>query len=249
MDNATHATIDDHSVRHFEHMAADWWRPDGPSRALFALNPARLGYIRTQVVRHLACDPSHRQVFAGLTMFDIGCGGGLVSEPLARLGAQVVGIDAAAANIAVAQEHAAASGLTIDYRVTDVETLAATGARADVVVALEVLEHVRDVPLFLNACATLLKPHGIFIFSTPNRTLRSYASIIVAAEYVLRIIPQGTHDWQQFLTPPQVHAACTAAGLQVSDLAGLSYQLSTGQWVLSDDLAISMIGTCVRSKD
>jgi 2-polyprenyl-6-hydroxyphenyl methylase / 3-demethylubiquinone-9 3-methyltransferase len=238
MSNATHATVSAQEIDHFNAMAADWWNPDGPSKPLFALNPARLGYIRQQ----LGQDARSRTPLAGLTILDLGCGGGLVSEPLARMGAKVTAVDAAAANIEVARAHAADMGLGIDYRATTAEALVAEGARFDAVVSLEVVEHVADVPLFLKSCAGLLKPGGRFIFSTLNRSAAAYATVIVAAEYVLRMIPRGTHDWRKFITPDEMRDALQGAGFADVDFAGLTLDISTGRWSVSRNTMINYIG-------
>lgn len=249
MSNATskveigQATVNAEEIAHFDALAADWWNPDGPSKPLFALNPARLAYIRDQLVRHFGRDETVRAPLAGLRLLDLGCGGGLVSEPLARMGATVVGVDAASENIAIARSHAADMELAIDYRATTAEALVAQGERFDAVISLEVVEHVADVALFLKCCADLLKPEGLFIFSTLNRTAASYATAILGAEYLLRIIPRGTHDWKKFITPAEMHSLLATAGFAPPHIAGLSVRPSTGQWHVSTVTAVNYIGS------
>jgi 2-polyprenyl-6-hydroxyphenyl methylase / 3-demethylubiquinone-9 3-methyltransferase len=246
MSNATtHATVDSQEIAHFDALAAEWWNPDGPSKPLFALNPARLAYVRDQLCRHFGREGGGRTPLAGLRLLDLGCGGGLVSEPLARMGATVVGVDAAQENIAIAIAHAADMELDIDYRATAAEALVAQGERFDAVISLEVVEHVADVPVFLRCCADLLKPEGLLVFSTLNRTAASYATAIIGAEYLLRIIPRGTHDWKKFITPDEMAALLCVAGFTAPEFAGLSYRPSNGQWHVSNSTAINYIG-CVR---
>ncbi len=248
MSNATskadmgHATVDAREVAHFNALAADWWNPDGPSRPLFALNPARLAFIRDHLCAHFHKDPRSRTPLAGLDILDLGCGGGLVSEPLARMGAAVVGVDAAAENIAIAQSHADTMELEIDYRAITAEVLVAESAQFDTVVSLEVVEHVADVTLFLKSCAALLKPGGLFIFSTLNRTAASYATAIIGAEYLLGIIPRGTHDWRKFITPAEIQAQLASAGFAPAQISGLSLNIANGQWHVSTDSSMNYIG-------
>jgi 2-polyprenyl-6-hydroxyphenyl methylase / 3-demethylubiquinone-9 3-methyltransferase len=248
MSNATskaeigHATVNPAEIAHFNALAADWWNPDGPSRPLFALNPARLAYIRDQLCAHFGRDRCSRTPLAGLRLLDLGCGGGLVAEPLVRMGATVVGVDAAAENIAVARSHAAEMELGIDYRATTAEALVEQNERFDAVISLEVVEHVADVALFLKSCAVLLKPEGIFIFSTLNRTAASYATAIIGAEYLLRIIPRGTHDWKKFITPDEMLGLLLTAGFTTPDIAGLSFSPANGQWFVSSQTSVNYIG-------
>jgi 2-polyprenyl-6-hydroxyphenyl methylase / 3-demethylubiquinone-9 3-methyltransferase len=241
----SNATVNAQEVAHFDALAAEWWNPKGPSRPLFALNPARLAYIRSQLVRHFGRDENARSPLAGLRLLDLGCGGGLVSEPLARMGATVVGVDAASENIAIARAHAADMELAIDYRATTAEALVAQGERFDAVVSLEVVEHVADVALFLKCCAGLLKAEGLFIFSTLNRTAAAYATAIIGAEYLLRLIPRGTHDWKKFITPAEMHSLLASAGFAPPHIAGLSVRPSSGQWYVSTTTAVNYIG-CAR---
>jgi 2-polyprenyl-6-hydroxyphenyl methylase/3-demethylubiquinone-9 3-methyltransferase len=238
------ATVDPREAARFGGMAAEWWDPKGSSAPLHKVNRARLGYIRERALPHFGRDGRERRWLAGLDVLDIGCGGGILAEPLARLGGRVAGIDAAAEAIDVARAHAAAAGLDIDYRQASVERLAGEGRRFDLVTCMEVVEHVADVPLFLKTVRDLVKPGGLVVFSTPNRTALSYATVIVGAEYVLRMIPRGTHDWTRFLTPDELRDAMAAAGLAITDVRGIVFKPSRG-FELGDDTRINYIGTAV----
>lgn len=216
-------TVDPEEVRRFSEIAAQWWDEHGKFRPLHKLNPVRLTYIRDTICRHLGRDPEAPYPLSGVRLVDIGCGGGLLAEPLARMGAQVVGIDAAERNIKTASTHAAQSGTPVDYRHTTAEAMADAGELFDVVVSLEVVEHVADVALFLNACARLLKPDGLLFAATLNRTPKSYLMAIIGAEYVLRWLPRGTHDWRRFLRPSELAAGLRAEGLSVREMTGVVY--------------------------
>ncbi len=235
------ATVNPAEIAHFNAMAAAWWNPDGPSKPLFALNPPRLAFVRDQLCARFARDPRMSQPLSGLRLLDLGCGGGLVSEPLARMGATVVGADAAEENIGIAKAHAAEMELAIDYRATTAEALVDEGARFDAVISLEVVEHVADVPLFLKCCAQLLEPGGLFLFSTLNRTAASYATAIIGAEMLLRVIPRGTHDWRKFITPEEMQGLLAAAGFGAADLRGLSFDPMRSAWQLSTNTQINYI--------
>ena len=243
-DGAT--SIDPAEAAFFGKLADDWWNPAGSSAMLHRVNPLRLGYIRDAACRHFGHSTRDRTPLAGLRALDIGCGAGLVTEPLARMGATVAGIDAAAENIAVARTHAAAMQLQVDYRATSVEALAVTGAQFDLITCLEVIEHVDDRATFFAAIATLLAPGGLLVFSTPNRTPLSHATLIVGAEWLLRSIPRGAHDWQKFMTPDEVTAALAEAGLSVTDVQGMTWRPGTG-FVLGRDVSVDYFGTAVRA--
>ena len=240
-------SIDPAEVAKFEAMAADWWDPHGKFKPLHMLNPCRLDYITSQIAAEFDRDLTGPRPFEGLRLLDIGCGGGLLSEPMARLGAEVVGADAAERNIPVAQVHAQQSGLEIDYRHTTAEDLAAAGERFDVVLNMEVIEHVADPQQFLVACHDLLKPGGLMICSTLNRNPKSYAMAIVGAEVVMRWLPKGTHDWAKFITPDELYALIRGAGLDPVDRKGMVFNPLLWRWSLSDrDLSVNYVTASVR---
>jgi len=241
------ATVDPDEVARFERLAKDWWDPRGPMRPLHRLNPLRLGYIRDEACRHFGRDPRRPQPLNGLSVLDVGCGGGILSEPLARLGARVTGLDPAPTNIAVARLHAERAGLAVDYRQETVEALRDRGESFDIVLAMEVVEHVPDVPGFVAACAGTLAPGGLLAMATINRTLRAFALAIVGAEYVLGWLPKGTHQWDRFVTPEELSAAIEAAGLAVQDIRGVVYNPLADQWTLARDTAVNYMVTATRA--
>ena len=232
-------TIDAAEVARFEALGEEWWDARGPMAPLHAINPVRLAFLRDVLVRRFGRDGRGLRPLKGLRVLDIGCGGGLLSEPLARMGADVTGIDPAPGNVDVARLHAGRSGLDIDYRAVPAEDLVAAGETFDVVLALEVVEHVADVGLFIRQAARLVGPGGLFVGSTLNRTGKSFALAIVGAEYVLRWLPRGTHRWDRFVTPDEFEAVLAAAGLTVTEKAGLSFDPLRGQWALSGDLDVN----------
>ncbi len=242
-------SIDQAEVERFSALAETWWDTHGSMAPLHRLNPARLGFIRQALAEHFGRDAKSLQPFDGLRVLDVGCGGGLISEPLARLGATVTGIDAAEANIAVARAHARGADLEIDYRQASAEELAAAGARFDAVLALEVVEHVADVDAFLDAVATLVRPGGAFVASTLNRTPKSLLFGIVGAEYVLGWLPRGTHRWDRFLRPSEFAAGLRRQGLQVRQIRGLVYDLLAGEWRLGRDLGVNYLVYAARPAD
>jgi len=233
-------SVDPHEIEKFRAMAADWWSPTGKFAPLHRFNPVRLEYIRSQILAAFGRPGDTPKPFSGLRLLDIGCGGGLVSEPMARLGAQVTGVDAGPANIRAALVHAEASGLSIDYRCGTVEGLLAAGEAAyDVVLSLEVVEHVADPAVFLADCARLVRPGGLMILATLNRTRKAYLLAVLGAEHVLRWLPVGTHDWSKFVTPDEARRALESAGLQVGEGSGVVFSPLTGRWRLSDDMAVN----------
>lgn len=235
-------SVDPAEVAKFEAMADDWWDPDGKFKPLHMLQPCRLDYITAQIAADFGRDPATDRPFEGLRLVDIGCGGGLLCEPMARLGAAVTGIDAAERNIPVARVHAARSGLSIDYRHTTAEALAAAEDKFDVVLAMEVVEHVADPAVFLAACARLLRPGGLMVTSTLNRNAKSYALGIIGAEYVMRWLPRGTHDWRRFLTPDELGALLRKAGLEPVDRKGFVFDPMRWRFSLSDrDLSLNYV--------
>jgi 2-polyprenyl-6-hydroxyphenyl methylase/3-demethylubiquinone-9 3-methyltransferase len=239
---STTSTIDPREAAHFGGMAAEWWDPKGSSAMLHRLNPVRLGYLRGRIDAHWGGDPASLKPLAGRRALDVGCGAGLLAEPLARLGAAVTGVDAAPENIAAARVHAAGQGLAIDYRAGGIEQVA--GERFDLVTALEVIEHVTDPAGFVRGLAACLAPGGLMILSTPNRTALSRLALIAIGEG-LAGIPRGTHDWDKFLTPPELTKLVTAAGLAVQDTTGIALSPTRG-FTLSDDLAMDYLLTAVR---
>jgi 2-polyprenyl-6-hydroxyphenyl methylase/3-demethylubiquinone-9 3-methyltransferase len=232
-------TIDDDEVARFSRLASQWWDPRGPMAALHKFNPVRLAYIRDRVAGHFGRETKRLDSLAGLRILDIGCGGGILCEPLARLGASVVGADPSTSNITVAQQHASQAGLVIDYRDTAAEELAKSGETFDVVLAMEVVEHVADVGLFVELAATLVKPGGLLFVATLNRTAKSFALAIVGAEYILRWLPRGTHQWDKFVTPNELEIAIEQAGVRVTDEAGVIYNLLADRWQLSADMDVN----------
>ncbi|MFQ6773782.1 bifunctional 2-polyprenyl-6-hydroxyphenol methylase/3-demethylubiquinol 3-O-methyltransferase UbiG [Cereibacter sphaeroides] len=241
------STIDPAEVAKFEAMAAEWWNPHGKFKPLHQMNPCRLDYITQQIAAEFDRDLSAPLPFEGLRLLDIGCGGGLLSEPMARLGAEVIGADAAPRNIPVAKLHAEQSGLTIDYRNTTAEALAAAGERFDVVLNMEVVEHVADPLAYLTACRDLLKPGGLMICSTLNRNPKSFAMAIVGAEWVMRWLPKGTHDWSKFITPDELYDLIRKAGLDPVDRKGMVFNPVSWSWSLSAcDLSVNYVTASVR---
>ena len=233
------STVDAAEVDQFSRLAAEWWDPQGPMAALHKFNPIRLAYIRDQICDHFGSDPKQLGSLAELRVLDIGCGGGILSEPLARLGATVVGADPSEDNIAVAREHAEIEGVAVDYRCATAEALADAGERFDVVLAMEVVEHVTDVGLFVSRCAEMVDEGGLMIVATISRTLKAYALAIVGAEYVLRWLPRGTHQWDKFVTPNELEIAVTRAGLDAIAQTGVIYNLFADGWQLSTDMDVN----------
>ena len=241
-------TVDPQEVAKFEAMAADWWDPNGKFKPLHMLNPCRLDYITSQIAAEFGRDLAGAAPFKGLRVLDIGCGGGLLSEPMARLGAEVVGADAAARNIPVARVHAEQSGLVIDYRHTTAEALAEAVEQFDVVLNMEVVEHVADPQAYLTACQQLLKPGGLMICSTLNRNPKSFMMAIIGAEWVMRWLPKGTHDWAKFITPDELYALIDKAGLRPVDRKGMVFNPVTWRWSLSDrDLSCNYVTASVKA--
>ena len=234
-------------VAKFEAMAAEWWDPAGKAAPLHEMNPCRLDYVTRQIAAEFDRDRTAPAPFAGLRILDIGCGGGLLTEPMARLGAEVVGADAGEENIGVARAHAQAAGLAIDYRVTTAEALAAGGESFDAVLAMEIVEHVPDPRNFVAACSGLLRPGGLILCSTLNRTVKAWALAVVAAERILGWLPRGTHDWSKFLTPDELAEMLRGAGLEVVDRKGMVRDPLSGEWSLSQrDLSVNYAIAAVK---
>jgi len=242
----TGATVDLEEVGRFAADGGAWWDPQGNFRALHWINPIRLGFIRQELQPYFGREPCSLRPFEGLSLLDIGCGGGLTAEPIARLGFAVTGIDAGAAAIAAAQAHAEAAGLAIDYRHGDAESLARTGARFDAVLALEVIEHVADPALFFASLGALVRPGGAFIGATLNRTLRSFALAIVGAEYLFGWLRPATHDWGKFLRPSEFILGLRRNGFSATRLSGIVYDPWRGAWSLAPDLGVNYMVAAVR---
>jgi len=241
------AVVDASEIAKFEAMADEWWDPAGKFRPLHMMNPCRLGYTVEQIAATHGCDPKSLRPFEGLDILDIGCGGGLLSEPMARLGANVTGIDPAARNIPIARIHSARVGLEIDYRVATAEELGDSGACFDAILNMEVVEHVPDPLSYLTACARLLKPGGIMITSTLNRNPRSYLVAIIGAERVMRWLPKGTHDWSKFITPDELFALLADAGLEPVDRKGFVFSPLGWEWSISErDLSVNYVTASIR---
>jgi 2-polyprenyl-6-hydroxyphenyl methylase/3-demethylubiquinone-9 3-methyltransferase len=240
------SSIDPDEIARFEAMAAEWWDPHGKFRPLHKFNPVRLAWIRDRLLARFGRDGASPRPLEGLRILDIGCGGGLVSEPMARLGAEVVGVDASHRNVEVARIHAAQGGLAIDYRQGTAEDLLAAGERFDAVLSLEVVEHVADPAAFLGACAGLVAPGGALFVATINRTPQAFALAIVGAEYVLRWLPRGTHSWSKFVRPSEVAAALRPTGLELREFAGMSYNPLRDAWSAGRDLGVNYIAYATR---
>lgn len=237
--SAPSTTIDPAEVKRFSRLAASWWDERGPMAPLHKLNPTRIGYIREQAARHFQRGAADPKPLRGLRILDVGCGAGILSEPLARLGGEVTGLDPSADNLAVARRHASASGLEIDYQARTVESLAKSGARFDLVLAMEVVEHVSDVAGFLAACGRLVADGGALVLATVNRTARAFALAIVGAEWVLGWLPPGTHDWSRFVRPSEAARGLRQGGLVVRHTTGVVYDPLRGRFRLSGDQAVN----------
>jgi 2-polyprenyl-6-hydroxyphenyl methylase/3-demethylubiquinone-9 3-methyltransferase len=237
------STVDPAEVARFERLAETWWDPKGPMRPLHKFNPVRLAFIRDEACRRFGRDRRAPRPLEGLRILDVGCGGGVLSEPLARLGARVTGLDPAEGNVRVARLHAESAGVPVDYRSETVEDVVAAGERFDVVLAMEVVEHVADVRAFTAACCAAVAPGGVLVMATINRTMRAFALAIVGAEYVLGWLPKGTHQWEKFVTPEELEEAVEAGGLAVETVQGVVYSPLRDQWSLSRDTAVNYMVT------
>lgn len=248
MESGARGSVDPGEIARFSAMAAEWWDPKGKFRPLHKFNPTRLAYIRNKTCRHFGRDSKSPRPFEGLRFLDIGCGGGLLSEPMARLGASMVSADASEKNIRTASVHAEEQGLDIDYRCTTAEALAAAGERFDVILNMEVIEHVTDPMQFLKDCAAMLNPGGLMFVATLNRTLKAHALAIIGAEYVLGWLPRGTHDWKKFITTGEMERGIAGAGLALKDMTGVSYNPLTDKWSLSSDTDVNYMVTAERPR-
>jgi 2-polyprenyl-6-hydroxyphenyl methylase/3-demethylubiquinone-9 3-methyltransferase len=247
MPEATRSTIDAGEVERFSALAAEWWNPNGKFRPLHKFNPVRLAYIRDQVAARFGRDSHAAKPFEGLRILDIGCGGGLLCEPMARLGAEVVGADASETNIEVAKLHAAEAGVTVDYRATTAEALAEAGEKFDVVLNMEVVEHVADIDLFIAKCSEMVKPDGIMFVATINRTLKALGLAIVGAEYVLRWLPRGTHQYGKLVRPEELEASLGKANMRIIDRTGVVYSPLSDRWQKSKDMDVNYMVLAERA--
>lgn len=240
-------TLDPTEVERFERIASEWWDPAGKFRPLHEIGPARLAFIRDEVCRRFGRTGKSLRSLTELSVLDVGCGGGLIAEPLCRLGGRVTGIDPASGNIDAARQHAGVQGLDIDYRPLQIEDITAAGETFDVVVCLEVVEHVPDVSAFVDALAGAVRPGGLLILSTINRTVKAYALAIVGAEYILRWLPAGTHQWDRFVTPDELRDHLTRSGLVDPTFAGLVYDPFTGTWSVAADTSVNYFAAAAKS--
>jgi 2-polyprenyl-6-hydroxyphenyl methylase / 3-demethylubiquinone-9 3-methyltransferase len=241
-------SVDGAEVAKFTALADEWWDPKGKFRPLHLFNPVRLGFIRDTAAAHFGCDVKGLRPFQGKTLLDVGCGGGLLSEPMARQGFEVLGIDASDKNIAIASAHAEGLDLPLSYRATSAEALAREGATFDLVLNMEVVEHVADLPSFLEACGSLLAPGGLMIVATLNRTLKSLALAKIGAEYVLRWLPPGTHDWNRFIRPEELTRHLETAGLHVRQLQGVKFDPLRWEWQLAPDTDVNYMAVAVPNE-
>lgn len=246
MSEAAKTTIDQSEVDRFSAMAAEWWDPTGKFRPLHKFNPVRIAYIRDKVTEHFGRDPKSHRPFEGLRLLDIGCGGGLLSEPMARLGANVLGADASEKNIGIAKAHAEQSGVVVDYRAVTAEALAADDEKFDILLNMEVVEHVSDVPFFIETCATMVKPGGLMFVATINRTFKAAALAIVAAENILRWLPRGTHQYEKLVRPEEIEGPLNSAGMQVIARTGVFFNPLQNQWNLSRDMDVNYMLLATR---
>jgi 2-polyprenyl-6-hydroxyphenyl methylase/3-demethylubiquinone-9 3-methyltransferase len=239
MNEAAKTTIDQSEVDRFSAMAAEWWSPTGKFKPLHKFNPVRLAYIRDRAAENFSRSPKSAKPLEGLRVLDIGCGGGLLSEPVARMGAEVVGADPSEKNIGIASTHAKASGVAVDYRAVTAEQLAEAGETFDIVLNMEVVEHVADVELFMNTCASMVRPGGLMFVATINRTMKAAALAIFAAENVLRWLPRGTHQYEKLVRPEELEKPLAASGLEIVDRTGVFFNPLANQWNLSKDMDVN----------
>jgi 2-polyprenyl-6-hydroxyphenyl methylase / 3-demethylubiquinone-9 3-methyltransferase len=244
----TATTVNTAEIDRFEKMADEWWDPTGKFRPLHKFNPVRLAYVREKVIEHFGLSQIARTPFEKLEILDIGCGGGLVSEPMARLGAKVTGIDPGQRNVEVARIHAARSGLSIDYLAATAEDIAASAKQFDVVLNMEVVEHVADVSLYLKSCAALVRPGGLMVVATINRTVRAFALAIVGAEYVLGWLPRGTHAYDKFVTPEELTSILARQGLSIAERCGVTYNPVEDRWRRSRDMGVNYMLLAAKPK-
>ena len=246
MSEAAKTTIDQAEVDRFTAMAAEWWNPAGKFKPLHKFNPVRIRYIRDKAAAHFGRDANSHKPLEGLRVLDIGCGGGLLSEPMARMGATVIGADASERNIGIASTHAAQTGVTIDYRAVTAEQLAAEGEKFDIILNMEVVEHVADVDFFISTCASMVKPGGMMFVATINRTMKAMALAIIGAEHVLRWLPKGTHQYEKLVRPEELEKPLAASGMQIDERTGVFFNPLMNQWNLSRDMDVNYMMLATR---
>ncbi len=239
-------TVDQNEINNFSALAEVWWDPYGPFKPLHLLNPARISYIRDNLISYFNKDNKNPKPLKGLRILDIGCGGGLLSEPIARLGAEVVGVDPSAKNIKIAKIHAESSNLKIDYINATAEDLNNWGEKFDVILNMEVIEHVKNIDIFVKSCNSLLNDKGIMVVATLNRTLKSLGFAIIGAEYILKWLPKGTHNWRKFVKPSELRNLCKNSGFLPKEFKGMSYNILSNKWSISNDLSINYIGYVIK---
>jgi 2-polyprenyl-6-hydroxyphenyl methylase/3-demethylubiquinone-9 3-methyltransferase len=243
------STIDKKEIENFSKMADEWWDKNGKFKPLHKFNPLRIKFIFDEICAHFGIDGNNEQPFKELSLLDIGCGGGLIAEPMVKTGAKVTAIDAGEKNINIAKTHAEKEGLKINYQVATAEQLAKEQRKFDVILNLEVIEHVADVELFMQSCASLLKPNGIMIIATLNRTMKSYALAIIGAEYILNWLPKGTHKWEKFIKPSEMSKYLRKNELNISKMKGLCYNPVSDSWRLTDNPDVNYIISAVKEND
>ncbi|MCD2179391.1 bifunctional 2-polyprenyl-6-hydroxyphenol methylase/3-demethylubiquinol 3-O-methyltransferase UbiG [Rhizobium sp. C1] len=246
MSDAARTTIDQAEVDRFTAMAAEWWNPAGKFKPLHKFNPVRIRYIRDKAAAHFGREASSHKPLEGLRVLDIGCGGGLLSEPMARMGATVIGADASERNIGIASTHAAQTGVNVDYRAVTAEQLAAEGEKFDIILNMEVVEHVSDVDFFISTCASMVKPGGMMFVATINRTMKAMALAIIGAEHVLRWLPKGTHQYEKLVRPEELEKPLTASGMQIDERTGVFFNPLMNQWNLSKDMDVNYMMLATR---
>lgn len=246
MSDAARTTIDQAEVDRFTAMAAEWWNPAGKFKPLHKFNPVRIRYIRDKAAAHFGRDANSHKPLEGLRILDIGCGGGLLSEPMARMGATVIGADASERNIGIASTHAAQTGVTVDYRAVTAEQLAAEGEKFDIILNMEVVEHVADVDFFITTCASMVKPGGMMFVATINRTMKAMALAIIGAEHVLRWLPKGTHQYEKLVRPEELEKPLAASGMQIDERTGVFFNPLMNQWNLSKDMDVNYMMLATR---
>ena len=239
-------TIDPIEYEKFSKMAEEWWNPSGKFKALHKFNPKRIEFIRDRLVNHFSLDANAKKPLNKIDILDIGCGGGLLSEPMSKLGANVTGIDIVERNINIAKAHSNEENLNIEYKVSTAENLLNENVQFDAILNMEVIEHVSDLNLFIESCEKLLKKDGILFFATLNRNINSFGLAIIGAEYILGWLPKGTHDWKKFITPEELKIIFRSSGLNISEIVGMKYNPIYDNWYISEDTSVNYLGTAIK---